>query len=420
MAKKSAQSQVTKAVKKAAKKNPKRLIIAIIAIVLIIAIAVAVVYFVFPDTWNSIMSMINQDKNTSDPASPSSNLVHSDGTLFVEYVDVEQGDCQIIIFPDGKTMMIDGGDTGYAAKVQQAMDDLSITSLDYVILTHTDADHCGSLDDAINHAEYVENVYLPKIKSKDYDLGLSSSYLQKTTVVYNNFVKAAKNAVYKDADNNEIPANLIFTEDIITIEDAAHTYKFTMYCRNDTYYTSMKDDAHDLNDVSPICVLEFNGRIMVFTGDANKSSIETSSEKAFLDRMQALGYTDDTFDADVLKVPHHGGRDSSGADFLDFIDCEYAIVCVGGTQSSEKTEYALFINETLKDAGDYMIYENAKYGHPTHEVCAENGRLDEAGIQYAYYTWFNGDITCTIDRDGNITFACSKNASSSGSEIAFA
>jgi len=432
----STKSKVKKAAKKAFKKNPKGFIIAIVALVLVIAIGIGVIYFAFPNTWNSIVSMVyssndysNNSVNGNKKAS-GSNLNISDGELNIYFVDVEQGDCIIIIFPDGKTMMIDGGDTSYANEVTGAMDKLNITTLNYVLLTHTDADHCGSLDNAIDHASYVENVYLPKVKSKDYDLGLSSDYLQKSTVVYNNFVKASLNAKYKDGSGTEKSANMIFNEDIITIEDEAKTYKFTMYCRNDEYYKSMKDEAHSLNDASPICVLEFNNRIAVFTGDANSSTgkgKDTSSEKNFLDIMANLGYVDnddksiDNFDADIVKIPHHGGVDSSGQDFLDFIDCEYAVVCVGGVQDTDddSREYNLFINEDLAAATDYTIFANEKYGHPNGAVCKEGGRLDQAGVKEVYYTWFNGDIHCKIDKNGNITFDSTNKAVLNGNVVKY-
>lgn len=415
-------NRTKKAVKKAVKKNPKGFIIAVVAIVLVVAITLAVIYFAFPDTWDGIMDMFVSNTNgkptdkNEDGNANGSTLTLGDGDLVINFVDVGQADCAIIIFPDEKTMIIDGGDKGSKSDVLSAMERLGVTSFDYVLLTHTDADHCGSLDDAINQAVEVENVYLPKIKSKDYDLGLSADYQTVTTVVYNDFVKSASEATYLDDQNEEKSANLIFTEDKQEIVAEDNSYKMTMYCRDDAYYKSMKTVAHDLNDVSPICVLEYNGRKVVFAGDSNAlndgdgGTISTSSEQNFLSALRSDGYTDETFDADVLKVGHHGAKYSSGADFLDFIDVEYAVVSVGvgssGASTEDKDKYNLYINEEFAAATDYEVSANKKYGHPTGAVCAEGGRLQASGVEAVYYTWWNGDITCTIDGEGAIVFEC--------------
>lgn len=430
MAKNSSRNKTKNAVRKSAKKNPKGFIIAVVAIVLVIAITLSVIYFAFPDTWDVLVDMVFGDMNDKPSNSPDSTLTIGEGELVVNFIDVGQADCAIIQFPDDKTMIIDGGDKGSKDDVLNAMDRLGITSFDYVLLTHTDADHCGSLDDAINKAEHVENVYLPKIKSKDYDLGLSSEYKTVSTIVYNDFVKSATDATYIDDDNVEKSANLIFTEGKQEIVADDNSYKMTMYCRDDAYYKEMKtSDAHDLNDVSPICVLEYNNRKVVFAGDSNAlddgdgGTIKTSSEQNFLNALLEEGYTDETFDADVLKVGHHGAKYSSGADFLDFIDVEYAVVSVGvgssGASTEEKDKFNLFINDEFAEATDYEVSGNKKYGHPTGAVCAEGGRLQASGVEFVYYTWWNGDISCTIDGDGNIEFTCELVAVLVSGEIVF-
>lgn len=431
MAKNSTRSKTKNAVRKSARKNPKGFIIAVVAIVLVIAIALSVIYFAFPDTWNVLVDMVMGDTTNDKPSnSPDSTLTIGEGELVVNFIDVGQADCAIIQFPDDKTMIIDGGDKSSKNDVLNAMDRLGVTSFDYVLLTHTDADHCGSLDDAINKAEHVENVYLPKIKSKDYDLGLSAEYKTVSTAVYNDFVKSATDATYIDDDNVEKSANLIFTEDKQEIVAEDNSYKMTMYCRDDAYYKGMKtSDAHDLNDVSPICVLEYNNRKVVFAGDSNAlddgdgGTIKTSSEQNFLKALLEEGYTDETFDADVLKVGHHGAKYSSGADFLDFIDVEYAVVSVGvgssGASTDEKDKFNLFINDEFAEATDYEVSGNKKYGHPTGAVCAEGGRLQASGVEFVYYTWWNGDISCTIDGDGNIEFTCELVAVLVSGEVVF-
>lgn len=127
--KKQTASPVEKAAKKAYKANPKAFIISIVAIVLVIAIATAVVYFAFPDTWDSIISSIKGNKPGGDipggdtPGGDSTDtskvvggnlsgtLVRQEGELLFHMLNVGQGDCLYIQLPDGSDMVIDGGTT---------------------------------------------------------------------------------------------------------------------------------------------------------------------------------------------------------------------------------------------------------------------------------------------------------------------
>lgn len=55
------------------------------------------------------------------------------------------GDCTLIVFPDGTTMLIDGGKYTYADTLADNIRKLGITELDYVVLSHMHSDHFGVL-----------------------------------------------------------------------------------------------------------------------------------------------------------------------------------------------------------------------------------------------------------------------------------
>ena len=78
--------------------------------------------------------------------------------------------------------------------------------------------------------------------------------------------------------------------------------------------------AHQKNMVSPIGILQCNGKRIVLTGDSNEENEPLA--------MQAMKdfYNVDKLDCDVLKVGHHGSESSSTVGFLDFITCESAII----------------------------------------------------------------------------------------------
>ena len=75
----------------------------------------------------------------------------------------------------------------------------------------------------------------------------------------------------------------------------------------------------DWNEWSLIMRVEYANHSMIFTGDATVRS----EQAAMLNNEKYL------FDADVLKVPHHGSTTSSFLGFLEAVSPEYAIISVG-------------------------------------------------------------------------------------------
>ncbi|WP_155116226.1 ComEC/Rec2 family competence protein, partial [Paenibacillus larvae] len=66
--------------------------------------------------------------------------------LKVLFLDVGQGASQLLVSPNGKTMLIDAGDNDKEQLMLDYMKKYGITKLDIVIGTHPDADHIGGLD----------------------------------------------------------------------------------------------------------------------------------------------------------------------------------------------------------------------------------------------------------------------------------
>src|ERR1700723_4097692 len=79
------------------------------------------------------------------------------GAMLMEAIDVGQGDSLLVITPDGKTLLVDGGGLGGGPKqapqdfdigeegVSPALWARGIRHLDSVALTHAHSDHMGGL-----------------------------------------------------------------------------------------------------------------------------------------------------------------------------------------------------------------------------------------------------------------------------------
>lgn len=225
---------------------------------------------------------------------------------YVYYLDVGQGDCEVIISPKHKdVVMIDtGGKINYQKEPWQEktkeykdseqlitfLKSFGITKITKLIITHGDYDHMG---DAIN---LVNNFKVEKVifNCGDYN------NLEKELIEVLNKKKLKYYSCIKE----------------LNIDD------------NKLYFLNTKEYNNE-NDNSNVIYTELNGYKFMFMGDAS-----STTEKEILNKYNLP-------DIDVLKVGHHGSKTSSGKEFINEISPEYSIISVG---------------------------KNNRYGHPNKEV----------------------------------------------------
>ena len=392
--------------KKGKKSNNTALFVILAIIAIIVIVAIIVIFVVNPGgIKDKIMNVINGQKsntNTNSGGSQNqSNLAHGDGELQFHMLDTKQGDWLLLIFPDGKEMLVDAGsrpDSTTIYNANKAYLDNYITDgqIDYVVLTHSDQDHVSYMDEIF--ADYqVSNVYMPALYATPSNATLQNQIAaiptEKTAILDNSGIDSTKcyinSAGYArfyiaamTEPNCNVYLNLEINSDnddttldpnsIITSSD--NTYSITFFFENLEFYNSKVFEnsnttvaSHMKNGVSPTMIVEYNGKRIVLTGDANGYN-----EPHMVQRMQA--YYGGVIDCDVLKVAHHGSHEGSSADYLAEVTCEYAMLSCG--------------------AGN-------EYNHPRQVA------LDRIKDQYAntvlYRTDLHGAIVCIIDKDGNIT-----------------
>ena len=322
-----------------AKRN---LFIFIVAVILVIVVAAVIIYFAAPDVFDKILAAFDdksQSQGTTDPP-----LVRGEGELMVHFIDVGQGDCILILFPDGKDMLIDCGNKSSGYDFEETAEYLATYipdgQLDYLMLTHGDEDHVEYIDEVIE-AYDVDNIFMPDVKSVPSGTSSSDKYQDQidalsrdklalfndpdtlSSNVYAEFFIAALTEpdcnIYLNVDPDENTNAIVITDDGVQDPDAPDTdatYRLTFYCPTQEYYDeSNLGSAEKKNAISPIGILEYNGFRLVLTGDSNEIN-----EPTFVERVGG------NLDCDVLKVGHHGSESSSTEEFLDAIDCEYAVI----------------------------------------------------------------------------------------------
>ena len=320
---------------------------------------------------------------------PKRNMAYAEsGELKVHFVNVGQGDCCIIEFPDGKLAVIDGAEDKkkHEDQIQTFIDNNypDLKYFDYAILTHPDSDHCGSLDYILekypSRVCYRPNVEAVGTKSNPYeDAGkadLSDEAVIKETVAYANAIKA----MYATTPD--------FTSTVYVTDPSVEEQTITGGSGDDRYvlnfYSPLSGKYSDWNNYSPIMVLEYRGFKFMLSGDAEKEN-----EKEFVEKVNAAptdgvddkyDVFDDEFCVNVFKAGHHGSRTSSSQGLLD------VMTTVAGAPSV----YYIFSCDPVGN----------KYGHPHQEVI---DRLSAMGVPDTNMlrTDYLGDISFTVKLDGD-------------------
>lgn len=219
-------------------------------------------------------------------------------SLRIHVMDIGQGDSMWIQTPDGKNVLIDGGD-GAGPKTQSGpiIKDYLIThgfpedgAFDAVFLTHPHSDHFGGFINLFSTAN--------KFKIKNYIDPMDIGTAEVDSSNYKNWITRVKTLT--QADHIYMPA-----EEKFTVGGSFPADFFGPNVQTEYLFSSKKIGGNP-NAASLIFRLTYSGISMLFTGDA---------EEAQENKAVATGKVE----ANFLKVCHHGSDTSSSPSFLKAI-----------------------------------------------------------------------------------------------------
>ena len=196
----------------------------------------------------------------------------------VHFIDVGQGDATLVK-ADGKYMLIDAGDNSKGTVVQNYLKKQGVKKLEYLILTHTDADHIGGADVIITKFD-IDTLFIGDFK-KD-------------------------NKTYEELINAIDYKNLKYSTPAVGNEYMLGNALFTIVAPNTTY--------NDPNNSSIALLLKNGEDTFLFTGDCEEEA-ETDILTNGID-----------IDCDVYKVGHHGSKNASSKNFLKAITPAYGVI----------------------------------------------------------------------------------------------
>ncbi len=260
-------------------------------------------------------------------------IEHPHDALLVEAIDVGQGDSLLLVTPDGKTMLVDGG--GFGGGPRQAPQDFDIGEevvspvlwsrgirhLDVVALSHAHSDHMGGLPSVLRNFRPDE------------------------LWVGNNPPIDAYQALLDEAGMLGVQLRTLRAGDSAALGDAQVRVLAPL--------ANYQPGAEPSNNDSLVLHVSYRGTSILLEGDA-----EAPIEQGML--------AEEGLESTLLKVGHHGSVTSTGPEFLARVAPQWAVISCG---------------------------LHNRYGHPREEVLAE---LQAAHVR-TFSTDINGAACFELD-----------------------
>lgn len=206
--------------------------------------------------------------------------------LTVAFLDVGQGDATFIKTPDGHQMLVDGGPNGSVLRELGKVMPFYDRSIDVVLATHADQDHIGGLVEVLKRFKV--------------DLFIETN-TTSTSAVYRELEDLIK--------EKNIKKEIITSPEILTL--GSGTEFNILYPMQDTA-------GWDTNDSSIVGKLIYGNNSFLLTGDSPQKI-----EKYLVGKYGA------SLKSDVLKVGHHGSKNSSSEIFIGTVSPTYSIISAG-------------------------------------------------------------------------------------------
>ncbi len=215
---------------------------------------------------------------------PQKTSLDTQGKLAISYIDVGQGDSAFVEFPNGKTALIDAGESGQEETVIAYLLGRDCKKIDYVICTHPHSDHIGGMAAVIERFDIGE-VYMPRISHNTRAFEKLLLAVQEKGLS----IRVAKAGVVLEAAPDAVM----------------------------TFAAPCSERYEEMNDYSAVVRLTYKDNAFLFTGDAERLSEEEMLKSGT------------TLAADVLKVGHHGSSTSSHKRFLEAVAPRFAVISCG-------------------------------------------------------------------------------------------
>ena len=281
------------------------------------------------------------------------------GTLRIQCMDVGQGECILLESPDGHVYLLDGGSSSESQaaryRISGALKYNGISEIDYSIITHPDSDHLNGILEILEDMQTAGNG-----PGQAGSMGIRIRRILIPFVPENtNYQRLVDLAIQKQVEVIPLHSGM-------SISDGS----LQMFC----LHPDASCHSEEANDYSAVIRLVYGDFSALFTGD-----LEEEGEQLLIRNCPEL-----IQDYDLLKVAHHGSRNSSADSFLQAVSPKAALISAGVHNS---------------------------YGHPHPETLEKLQRIGTAVFCTADF----GEITVDAYPDGSMKIRTKSGTGTKGS-----
>lgn len=250
-------------------------------------IAVAILLVALAAVWLGIRQFAGSDE-IENPA------------LTITALPVGKADA-LILKTDDWAAMIDTGEESDGSYIRETLEAAGIDHLNLLLITHFDKDHVGSA------AELLETVGADQVRMPDYE---------GTRPEYAAFLAALE-------AHPETEVQRVTGTETLEIPAGSVNTSLTIYAADDPAEIQNTDGEYD-NDMSLVVDLTCGEKKFLFTGDIEKTRIRQMLESQV------------DWNADWIKMPHHGRYQKKVEKLLEAVRPSYAVICDGDDEEAEE------------------------------------------------------------------------------------
>ena len=244
-----------------------------------------------------------------------------EGELRVNFLNVGFGDSALVELPDGKVMLIDGGDGAYSHELSllKYLNSRGVDTIDYLICTSIKDEHCGGLKEIVKY-KTVKKAFIP--------------YCTNTRIndEYHAFVAALKDkkVAYEYAGVGKGYCNKDYDLFFTFLSPVSESSPGSEYSDMNSSPT-----AANIEKASVVTWLQYGDTAFAFTSDARGETLKSIADKYEAGKLleepfcEIEGYSVKLEGCDVLTVPAHGGPNGSNSSWYKLTNPRCAIVSVG-------------------------------------------------------------------------------------------
>ena len=308
--------------------------------------------------------------------------------LKVTFLDVGQGDCIFLQTEDGASYLTDGGSSSVSKVGKYRMIPFlkyqGASQIKAVFVSHADSDHCNGIAELLEQAELegirVENLVLTDIA----DECRSEGYEELVELAGQNGITVQLLHEGQQLQDGELLFQCLHPSKGYRAEDLNETSmvllvtyrEFSMLLTGDVQGAGEEHLTQELQDWKEPGVAQMQDVIRI-SGEEESMEEESIEEQSIEDErieeqieekrpQNKMGANHTETELTILKVAHHGSKNSTSEEFLKAANPKIAIISCG---------------------------KGNRYGHP-HEETLE--RLEKADVPW-FCTKDYGAITVTVD-----------------------